>query len=79
MLKKALCLAAFAATLLPALVAQTAMTAAAPAQITVERGVEMKTRDGVTLRADIYRPTADGRYPTLLQRKIGRASCRERV
>ena len=68
MLKKVFCLAAFAATLLPSLVAQTAMTAAAPAQITVERGVEMKTRDGVTLRADIYRPTADGRYPTLLQR-----------
>lgn len=28
----------------------------------------MKTRDGVTLRADIYRPTAGGKYPTLLQR-----------
>jgi hypothetical protein len=28
----------------------------------------MKTRDGVTLRADIYRPAADGKYPTLLQR-----------
>ncbi len=28
----------------------------------------MKTRDGVTLRADIYRPAAEGKYPTLLQR-----------
>ena len=25
-------------------------------------------RDGVTLRADIYRPNADGKYPVLLQR-----------
>ena len=25
-------------------------------------------RDGVTLRADIYRPKADGKYPVLLQR-----------
>src|SRR5579863_10110724 len=36
--------------------------------ITIQRGVPMKTRDGVTLRADIYRPSGDGRYPTLLQR-----------
>jgi uncharacterized protein len=28
----------------------------------------MKTRDGVTLRADIYRPLADGSYPVLLAR-----------
>jgi hypothetical protein len=28
----------------------------------------MKTRDGVTLRADIYRPAADGKYPVLLTR-----------
>ncbi|HVZ84994.1 MAG TPA: CocE/NonD family hydrolase [Terracidiphilus sp.] len=37
-------------------------------QIIVEHNVPMKTRDGVTLRADIYRPAGDGRYPTLLQR-----------
>jgi putative CocE/NonD family hydrolase len=42
--------------------------AAAPAQIMVERGVAMKTRDGATLRADIYRPAAEGKYPVLLQR-----------
>ena len=36
--------------------------------ITVEHGVPMKTRDGVTLRADIYHPAGDGKYPTLLQR-----------
>ena len=33
-----------------------------------ENGVAMKTRDGVTLKADIYRPAAKGKYPTLLQR-----------
>src|SRR6266542_648880 len=38
------------------------------ADITVERGVTMKTRDGVTLRADVYRPKADGKFPVLLQR-----------
>ena len=37
-------------------------------EVTVERGVTMQTRDGVTLRADIYRPTAEGKYPVLLQR-----------
>lgn len=34
----------------------------------IERGVTMKTRDGVVLRADIYRPGAEGKYPVLLQR-----------
>jgi len=42
--------------------------AAGPYEVTVERGVEMKTRDGVTLRADIYRPKAEGKFPVLLQR-----------
>ncbi|MDD2763361.1 MAG: CocE/NonD family hydrolase [Opitutaceae bacterium] len=28
----------------------------------------MKTRDGVTLRADVYRPKADGKFPVLLNR-----------
>ena len=36
--------------------------------ITYERNVAVKMRDGVTLRADIYRPTADGKFPVLLQR-----------
>lgn len=34
----------------------------------VERNVTMKTRDGVTLRADVYSPAAEGKYPVLLQR-----------
>jgi putative CocE/NonD family hydrolase len=33
-----------------------------------QRNVEMKTRDGVTLKADIYRPAGDGTFPVLLQR-----------
>jgi uncharacterized protein len=37
-------------------------------QIVIERGVPMKTRDGVTLRADIYHPIGDGKFPVLLQR-----------
>ncbi|HKW97388.1 MAG TPA: CocE/NonD family hydrolase [Bryobacteraceae bacterium] len=48
-------------------VVSAALAANAP-EVTVERGVTMKTRDGVTLRADIYRPKADGKYPVLLQR-----------
>ena len=36
--------------------------------ITYERSVAVKMRDGVTLRADIYRPKAEGKFPTLLQR-----------
>ena len=36
--------------------------------ILVERGVAAKMRDGTVLRADIYRPKADGRFPVLLQR-----------
>jgi putative CocE/NonD family hydrolase len=43
-------------------------TGAMVAQVMVERGVAMKTRDGVTLRADVYRPAAEGSYPVLLTR-----------
>jgi putative CocE/NonD family hydrolase len=49
------------------LVAPTVMAADNYA-ITVIRNVEAKMRDGVTLRADVYRPTAEGRYPVLLVR-----------
>jgi putative CocE/NonD family hydrolase len=37
-------------------------------EITVSRNVEAKMRDGATLRADIYRPKAEGKYPVLLIR-----------
>lgn len=37
-------------------------------EITLDANVPMTTRDGVTLRADIYRPQVDGKFPVLLQR-----------
>jgi len=69
-LKKTLCLLAFAFTLLPnSILGQPAASAVqTSAAFTVEKNVTMKTRDGVTLRADIYRPVADGQYPVLLTR-----------
>ncbi|MBI2516328.1 MAG: CocE/NonD family hydrolase [Opitutae bacterium] len=37
-------------------------------EILVERNVPMKTRDGVTLRADVFRPNQDGKFPVILER-----------
>jgi putative CocE/NonD family hydrolase len=37
-------------------------------EVVVERSVGAKMRDGVTLRADIYRPKAEGKFPVLLVR-----------
>ena len=59
MLKRMLCLVVLASA---------AFSAAQTTDITIERGVPMKTRDGVTLRADIYHPVGEGKFPTLLQR-----------
>jgi uncharacterized protein len=42
--------------------------AAEPYAVTVEHGVEAKMRDGTILRADIYRPTTQGKFPVILQR-----------
>lgn len=36
--------------------------------VLIEHGVEAKMRDGTVLRADVYRPKADGRFPVLLER-----------
>ena len=36
--------------------------------VKVETNVAMKTRDGINLRADIYRPEAPGKFPVILQR-----------
>ncbi len=36
--------------------------------VTVERNVAAKMRDGITLRADVYRPKAEGKFPVLLAR-----------
>jgi hypothetical protein len=59
MIKRTLCLIVVAAA---------TFAAAQSPDITIERGVPMKTRDGVTLHADIYHPAGDAKYPTLLQR-----------
>ncbi len=37
-------------------------------QVVVEKDVPAKTRDGVVLHADVYRPDAPGRFPVLLSR-----------
>lgn len=42
--------------------------AAGPHAVVVERNTAVTLRDGVTLRADIYRPDAAGKFPVLLQR-----------
>ena len=65
---KSLCVLALAMISVCAFSQGAATVAAPPLQIVTERGVAMKTRDGVTLRADIYRPAAEGSYPVLLTR-----------
>ena len=42
--------------------------------VKVERNVEVKMRDGVILRGDIFRPDADGKFPVLLERTPYRRS-----
>lgn len=37
-------------------------------RILIEKNVEAKMRDGTVLRADVYRPAEDGRWPVLLVR-----------
>ena len=37
-------------------------------EVIAQNGVPMKTRDGVTLRADIYHPKADAKFPVILMR-----------
>ena len=51
-----------------ALVTAVNLAAAEHYDVQIERGAAVKMRDGVVLRADIYRPKAEGRYPVLLQR-----------
>jgi putative CocE/NonD family hydrolase len=63
-LKKILWCATASSLVLIATLAQ----AAEPSEVTVEHGVAAKMRDGVVLRADIYRPKAEGKFPVLLQR-----------
>src|SRR5216684_7268452 len=58
----------FVASLLSLALIAPAVIAAENYEIEVLRNVEAKMRDGVTLRADVYRPKAEGRYPVLLVR-----------
>lgn len=44
------------------------LAAAEKYEAKVERNVAAKMRDGVTLRADIYRPNTEGKFPVLLVR-----------
>ncbi len=37
-------------------------------EVVIEKNVEGRMRDGVMLRADVYRPSGGGTYPALLQR-----------
>jgi uncharacterized protein len=50
------------------LLAASSSVAAEEYPVTFESSVPVKMRDGVTLRADIYRPRADGKFPVLLER-----------
>jgi putative CocE/NonD family hydrolase len=50
------------------LLAATCALAREPYDVTIESNVTMKTRDGVALSADIYRPKAEGKFPVLLER-----------
>ncbi len=51
-----------------AFMAEGAAWAAENYEVIIERNVAAKMRDGVALRADIYRPKADGKFPVLLVR-----------
>lgn len=51
-----------------AVVLSAALQAAGQYAVTYERNVAVKMRDGTTLKADIFRPSAEGKFPVLLQR-----------
>jgi uncharacterized protein len=61
-------LSAFLFAVVASQFARTSLAAEEKYEVTVERGVPAKMRDGVTLRADIYRPKAEGKFPVLLVR-----------
>jgi putative CocE/NonD family hydrolase len=64
MLKEFLCTLAAAGILFPC---TSGLSQPVPG-VTIEHHVAMKTRDGVALYADIYRPAGEGNFPVLLQR-----------
>src|ERR1035438_2630104 len=70
MSRKSLCLFALTlcAPILFEFTAPQGLAQSAAPQMLFEHNVAMKTRDGVTLKADIYRPAGEGPFPVLLQR-----------
>jgi uncharacterized protein len=58
----------FALVALVMLLLASPVRAANPYAVVFERDVAVSMRDGVKLRADIYRPDAEGTFPVLLQR-----------
>ncbi len=45
-----------------------AAPASTPIDIVIQHDVPLKMRDGITLYADIYRPTSSGKFPVILMR-----------
>ena len=37
-------------------------------KVIIEKNLAMRTRDGIMLRADVYRPDASGKFPVLVMR-----------
>ena len=64
MLKQFFCAIAVAVLVYPSL----SLLSQPGSAVSIEHHVAMKTRDGVTLYSDIYRPEGDGTFPVLLQR-----------
>src|SRR5437016_7717278 len=63
-----LCKRALFLTLAGLITAAHIVQAAETYAVWTEHGVEAKMRDGTTLRADVYRPKAEGTFPVLLER-----------
>ena len=52
----------------PQFVSAQAVPATPSSNVVVQQDVPMKTRDGVTLYSDIYRPNSPGKFPVILMR-----------
>ena len=59
---------ALAATVLHISLFPSLSAAQQPSAVTIERDVPVPMRDGVVLRADIFRPAGDGSFPVLVER-----------
>jgi putative CocE/NonD family hydrolase len=67
-MNRRLTLAALTVLLLSLVGIETEARAANVYEIRVDRGVEARMRDGVVLRADVYRPKLEGKLPVILTR-----------